>query len=297
MYQLVLGIGWDALKTRFQSYDQNPHIVDWKRIDQHKVLFNKVIVKYYIEQAKKEGINVDRVMQYINSISYSNAKIERAKVNGQTIKEVFGNFFRYKSDEEGAILYGSESERCSGKKCKYQFDVAKGVFEDKYNLLSLYSAENIITLFPEDNAQRYLEFIRHMLANEQMVSFIDPFIAENDQSRREFCDTYLPMVTEGAVVNLFLARNEGSQHYGELKQAAKRKNIKLDIYTCRKDTMHDRFITTSDAVLNIGAGILFYNRQEKIREVTSFGYQKKEKKTSDLEIENKLAGGNVEGPQ
>lgn len=296
MYQLVIGVGWDALKTRFQSYDQNPHIGDWKRIDQHKVLLNKKISEYYVEQAEREGISVDRVKQYISSISYSNAKSEMAKVNGETIIEIFGNYFGKKADDEGAILYGSDSERCSKTKCKYQFDVANGVFEDKSNLLSLYSAENSITLFPADNAKRYLQFIKHMLANEKTVSFIDPFIAENDESRREFCDTYLPMVTEGAIVNVFLAKNEGFLYWGELKQAAKDRNIKLYIYPCRKDTMHDRFITTSDSVLNIGAGILFYNRQKKIREVTSFGYQKREK-TSDLEVEKKLAGGNVDRPQ
>ena len=117
MYQLVLGIGWDALKTRFQSYDQNPHIGDWKRIDQHRVLYNKVIIEYYIKNAEQDGVDVDRVKQYIGSISYSRAKSEHASVNGGTISEIFGNYFSRKNYDEGAILYGSENEKCSKRKC------------------------------------------------------------------------------------------------------------------------------------------------------------------------------------
>ena len=171
------------------------------------------------------------------------------------------------------------------------------MFEEKTNVLSLYSADNIATLKVGTPAQKYLRFIEHMLANEKIVNFIDPFIAGNDSSRSEFYNTYLPMVAEGATVNLFLARSEGSYHWKEIKQKAQRQKIELYIYPC-SNKMHDRFITTSDSILNIGAGLLFYDSQKQIREVTTFAYQKK-KKTSDkkLELEMCLAGGNVDSPQ
>ncbi len=301
MYQLVLGVGWDALKISFQPGYKNSQI-NWERINQHKILFNKRIGEYYEEKAEKEGY-INLYMDYISYIAQYNNRIEVTDAEG-TIKEMFGKYFKNKKDEEGAILYGSETEKnslCSKNNCRYQFDITKGVFKDDQNLLSLYSTNNNTILLPGVKAGKFLKFIRHMVENEPVVNFIDPFIAAQGNSKR-FCEIYLSMVDEGASVNVFLAKSEGLENWNILRDAAEERNIKLSIYPCKKKPMHDRFITTSDASLGIGAGLFFFKRDENdgktlvISEVCNFMYKKKDKST-DLEFEKRLAGGEVESPQ
>jgi hypothetical protein len=114
--------------------------------------------------------------------------------------------------------------------------------------------------------------------------------------REEFLNEYLPMVAKGAIVNVFLAKDEGMLHWKKLKDKAADRDIKLWIYPCEKATMHDRFITTSDSELSIGTGILFYDKEKNVSKLATFVYKKR--KTSDgIEYEKALAGGNVYDPQ
>ena len=288
MYQLVIGMGWNALKTFFSR--QNLSI--WAKISQHKMLLNKAIKDYYLENAERDSLD-DTVEQYLATImnNHQQCVIDNT-IKGNSIKDVFINGLKKYEYDEAVYVYRNDDTKCTNK-VPSRIDMNSWKSEDNKNILNLYSYNSIVLLTSDESANKYVRFIKHVVHDEEIVNYIDPYILMNVDIAEAFCEDYIPMMRKHSTAKIYVKHTNENQDALKLQicDTAKCFNIKVQFYYCDERFMHDRYIVTSDMTLNIGVGLCFYKKIDQgyyVKESTSFNYSSRAENESAYV--DKLAG-------
>ena len=263
---------------------------------------------------EKERVkNKERFRNYVSRINNTDKGIKIKEDEGcKSIKKIFDSCLTrckqdkpYTDNKEEALRQGRGSKyktvflyedgdfTCSSSAAKkYIFSQVK--LEKTTDLISLYSADSTIHMHAGDSADAILNLIYYTILNEDEITFIDPYAAENQRNALIFMDYYLDKVKTGADVILYVQKGKIAPEYAD-KILDYRSDIKLTIIAVDTHENHGRYILTRGRIINIGSGQTFFKRNDDnkcyITENDDFNYYI----SDDAEFDNaiKYAGKEI----
>ena len=290
MHQLNIGVGWSAMRLRFIPRTSDSKL--WDRLDQHTIVLSEKIRDYYNTMAEKEGLDPYVISYYLQELPFTeNASVEA--IDGLTLKDTYGSFFRKKQYHEVAMIYESgEPIKCSKQSCRNQYSISEAL-EDKDGILALYSTPACVAIKKGINGGRYISWIMNLLAGEHEVNYIDKNIISNDQTYGCLKKYYIPRLKRGCIANIHTQKDDlREDRIRELMELAQDGGISVHIYLYID--MHDRYITTYDKEIEIGFGLGFLYDNDKVIKNTKVKVFPKKEDGGYLEYEKELAGTFVE---
>ena len=287
MYKLCLALGWSVIKMQLQSAFLVDHIELLGKIKQHRFIISENINAYYADNARKEGL-LTQYEDYMSSVLYTDQYIE-IRDNCDDISKNISDYLKNKCSSIAVVIYENKELEIDRSSCKYQYSIEEASNDEK-SPLKMYSVIAAFYADEGEDAITYIDWVKNLISGEKEISIIDPYILANHRNYNCLVDYYFPIIPDNCVLNLHVPND--SVFIDRVKEDALAANINIKIYKYTK-VNHERHITTSSRVMNIGIGMDFMKKKNGnlvIRKGTNFSLLKKTKNLPYMEIEHKLAG-------
>lgn len=287
MYQLNIGVGWSALRFFFIKRCDSEKTKIYDIVEQHRIILSQRIREYYLNHAAEEDLE-DDVMQYLSSVSYSEESSLEIEDYGQDIKTTLTHYFKKINHFEQILIFEGNEWECSKSKCKNQYSIDQAI-NDKSGPIALYRIPTSFHYSKGASADGFLAWLKNVFKQEKNVNFIDPYLFSEGKISF-FLQEYLPRVEPKTVLNIHCPSSCGiNRSWNKIISAAKNYNVNIHVYLYYD--MHDRYVTTQDRVVSIGAGFDMIDDNITFKKGTSIYVSKKSNSDDDLiKTEKELAG-------
>ncbi len=260
MRRLHIGAGWSAIKYYCIPYEDKSYVCNV--INQHTLLLSELICEYYIRKAQEDKVSVDLLKNRIASmIPYQDKCIYDTADEAKDINDAFCRLFKKDRAVCAFVCDDDEKIHISKSVCRYQSTI-EDLFSNNVNYIKMRCVPFNIRVNRGESASIILDVFKDYLFNEKTIHFIDQYIMNNIDVVEKY---YFPMIYGGATLNIH-TKIEDEPLINELINRAERVGITVHVFLYQD--MHDRYITTDSAKIQIGFGLGFIDGNAVVKKGT-----------------------------
>ena len=290
MYKLCMALGWSVIKSQLQIDSLRKYSKLWDKLDQHRFITSKNIDAYYSKMAKDEGLK-EEYEAFISSKMYYDSYLmiddKYCDISGDYNKDI-SKYLKNRCKYVAIVICEENELNITRSSCRFQYTIDEASQDDK-GPLGIYSVVASFFADENDEANKYLSWIRNIVSGEKEISIIDPYILQARNVER-LIDYGYPIFPRGCVLHLHVPAD--AECIERAIEGANPYNINVKIHKYKKMN-HDRYIITSDRIIILGLGMDFMKKERGrlvVREGFNFTLKQKPKNTEPMKVENRLAG-------